>query len=255
MNYRRLPLDGLHNARDLGGYPIRDGGVTAFRKFVRCEAPRNLSERDIEFLKAYGVTVSIDFRGDSEISRHPSCLQNIPGVEYCRCVTFDKQIAFASGTNAEEKRPAMDAFVDWGEKYIEIADKSGDWIKNTLREMSRAEGAVLFNCATGKDRTGLISALLLGLAGVADYDIVADYCVSEIYLKEQYEELLAGFLERWPDEKADINSPFFKTAPVNMEILLDHIYKTHNSVEGFVVSCGITDAEIARLRSKLTIAG
>ena len=307
MDYRRLPLEGLNNARDIGGYPIAGGGVTAFRKFIRCEAPRKLSASDIEFLKSYGVTLSIDFRGDGEISRHPSCLENIQGIEYRRCVTFDKQVAFASGSgggekaekgagentgssagesagkssakkaesnagenaekstgekaekgageNAEkgagEKRPAMDAFVDWGEKYIEIADNSRDWIRDTLMTMAHADGAVLFNCATGKDRTGIISALLLGLAGVAECDILADYCVSELYLKEQYEELLAGFLEHWPDEKADINSPFFKTAPVNMETFLAHVNKTHNGVESFIKTCGVDSSGVAALREKL----
>ena len=301
MEYRRLPLEGLSNARDLGGYPVKGGGATSFRRFIRCEAPRDITDGDIDFLREYGVTVSIDFRGDSEIERHPSRLANVQGIEYRRCVTFDKQVAFSSGQAskdarpaeeskpaeekrpaeaskpadedkptedarpaeaskpadegkpAEEKRPAMDAFVDWGEKYIEIVENSRGWIRDTLGIMAAADGAVLFNCATGKDRTGVISALLLGIAGVAGTDIVADYCVSELYLKPLYEELLAGFLAKWPDEKADIKSPFFRTDPVNMETLLRYIYETHDGVEGFIKSCGVDDAVTAALRKKLVV--
>ena len=321
MEYRRLPIGGVRNIRDLGGYPTQGGGVTAFRRFIRSEAPRALKDSDINFLKAYGVTMTIDFRGDGEIERLPNSLAEVAGIKYCRCVTFDKQVAFSSeGVNAGEggtapeggaapessvvsesgatseggaasesdkateggatseagkateggtapvdgtepadgkppEKPTVDAFVDWGEKYVEIVTNSSHWVRDTLRLMAASDGAVLFNCATGKDRTGIIAALLLGIAGVAEYDIVADYCVSELYLRELYEELLANFLERWPDQKADINSPFFKTAPANMETLLKHINETYGSIEGYVKSCGIEEKEIAALRERLIDAG
>ncbi|MCL1835222.1 MAG: tyrosine-protein phosphatase [Oscillospiraceae bacterium] len=294
MDYRRLPLKGLCNARDLGGYPAQ-GGITKFHEFIRSEAPDKVTDKDIEFLKGYGVTVAIEFRGEQEIARQPNKLSDVQGIEFNLSQTFDSQVAFASNASGkeeagqageqsnagqgeqageqsnagqgekekdgkggkdgkdgkDEKRPAMDAFVDWGEKYIEISQNCGAWVRNTLELMAGAKGAVIYNCATGKDRTGIISALLLGIAGVSERDIIADYSVSEIYLKEAYVELLKGYLAKWPDDKATIESPFFKTSPKNMETLLAHFDSAHGGVAGYVKSCGVSDDTVAALRRKL----
>jgi len=251
MQYRRLPLEGLKNARDLGGYPSQSGGVTRFGQFIRCEAPRALTAGDIALIKSCGVTDSIDFRGDNEVAAHPNSLASDDGFIYHRCPTFDKQLAFASANHPLKGRPAMDAFVDWGEKYIELITSGKEWVRTTLGVMAEAQGGVIFNCTTGKDRTGVISALLLGLADVAEADIIADYCVSELYLAEVYSEILQNYLKRWPGETADLSSPFFRTAPVNMGTLLTHIKTAHGGVIGYLESCGLTEAELTRLREKL----
>ena len=243
MMYRRLPLIGLKNARDIGGYPA-DGGITKFQRFIRCESPRALTKSDIELIKAYGITLSIDFRGDREVARYPSMLENEPGIEYRRCPTYDKQLAFAAIGNTDRA-----AFVNWGEKYIRLLENGREWVCDTLKTMSRANGAVLYNCTTGKDRTGVITALLLGLAGVAKEDIIADYCVSELYLKDIYGSLLSN--EPGKKVAVDIQSPYLKTAPENMEVMLSHLEDAFGGVENYVATCGVTPDEIAGLRKKL----
>ncbi|MCL2401569.1 MAG: tyrosine-protein phosphatase [Oscillospiraceae bacterium] len=250
MHYRRLPLVGLKNARDLGGHPTMGGGVTKFGRFIRCEAPRALTTDDIALIKSCGITDSIDFRGDSEVAAYPSVFASDESFIYHRCPTFDKQLAFASA-NHPKNRPAMDAFVNWGEKYIELITNSKDWVRTTLGVMAQSRGGVIFNCTTGKDRVGVISALLLGLTDVAEADIIADYCVSELYLAEVYREVLAHYLKRWPGETADLSSPFFRTAPENMETLLAHIQTAYGGVAGYLESCGLTADELTLLREKL----
>jgi protein-tyrosine phosphatase len=197
--YRRLPLGGLYNARDLGGYPTRDGGMTKYGVFIRSEAPRDLPESDLLFLRAYGVKASVDFRGDKEVSRQPSCLDGVAGMDYFRSPTFNEQVAF--GTRDKGKKgPPVSSFVDWGQKYAEMADDCRDWVREVFGILDSIDGGVLFHCTTGKDRTGVVSALLLGLAGVPEDDIVADYCISEVYLTPVYEELRAEFVKHWPSE-------------------------------------------------------
>ena len=240
MAYRRLPLTGLCNARDLGGHQTL-GGVTRFGAVLRCEAPRALSKEDIDFLRRYGVTVSIDFRGDKEVLRHPSSLENAPGIEYRRVPTYDKQLAFAVGG-------AKGEFVNWGDKYIALVENARNWVCDTLQTIAGSTGGVICNCTTGKDRTGVISALLLGLCGVPDDDIIADYCVSEIYLKDAYGALLSNE----PGKTVDINphSPYLRTAPENMAALLGHL-SSRGGVEAYLKSCGITPTQVAALREKL----
>ena len=250
MTYRRLPLEGAKNVRDLGGYPV-PGGVTRFNRFIRSESPRGLTGGDLEFIKSYGVTVSIDFRGDNEVKRHPSRLEGVPWIKYVRCPTFDRQLAFAAGIVAADGRPSINAFVDWGEKYISLLENGKNWVRDTLRVMAGAQGAVIFNCTTGKDRAGVMSALLLSLAGVCDADIIADYCVSELYLTEIYEELLAEYRIRRPDEKGSIDSPFFRTSRRNMATLLDYLNGRYGRAGNYIKECGVDDRDITALRERL----
>ena len=250
MNYRRLPLEGMRNARDLGGYPVSGGGVTRYRVFIRSDSPHRLTENDLSFLREYGVCTAIDFRGDPEISRKPSLFENASGFEYKRSPTFNSQVAFASRQGKEQGKPTMDSFVDWSEKYIEMLTDCRDWVRDTLRMMINIKSGVLFNCATGKDRTGIVSALLLSSVGVAREDAVADYCISELYLKEAYEELLEIYNKMWPEAKATINDPFFRTAPSNMINLLNHLLDTYGGVNEYLSSCGLSRDELKMLRDK-----
>jgi protein-tyrosine phosphatase len=248
-DYRRLPLEGLLNARDLGGYPVKNGGVTKYRQFIRCEAPRTLTERDVDILRDYGIKHSIDFRGDKEVRRQPSFLRGLDWVSYHRSPTFNEQVAF--GAKAGSRRPPITSFVRWGEKYIEMTEDCGEWIRNTLELLAECEGAVMFNCTTGKDRTGIISALLLGLAGVSDEDIIADYCVSEVYLRPVYEELRVEFLKMFPSESAELTDPFFKTDPENMASLLRHINTKYGGVRAFTAACGLSTVAADKLHNQL----
>lgn len=250
MNYcRRLPLEGLNNARDLGGYSAACGRVTRYAQFVRCEVPRAVTQADIDYIIGMGITTSIDFRGDSEVERMPSLLAGANGIDYRRSPTFNAQVAF--GSQKRKNAPPMDSFVRWGEKYIEMADGCKPWVKETLEMMAKSEGAVIYNCTTGKDRTGMISALLLGLAGVSEDDIIADYCVSEIYLSKIYAELLEEYNERYPTGGAGLADPFFRTEPVNMAMLLLHLNERYGGIESYVTDCGVTQETVSNIRSRL----
>ncbi|SHI19779.1 protein-tyrosine phosphatase [Sporobacter termitidis DSM 10068] len=249
--YRRLPLRRLYNARDLGGYPTRDGGTTRFGVFIRSDAPKNLTEGDLAFLKNYGVTDSIDFRGAREITAEPSCLRNVGWIRYLQSPTFNEQVAFAT-RGAGAGAPPVSAFVDWGAKYIEMADDCMGWVRETLEFCAAADGAVLYHCTTGKDRTGIISALLLGLADVPEEDIIADYCVSEVYLRAVYEGLRAAFLKRFPTEPVSLADPFFKTAPANMAALLAHLKDKYGGIGPYLAACGVKEVVCGQLRRRLT---
>ena len=247
--YKRLPLEGLYNARDLGGYPTADGKTTKYGVFVRSDAPRRLTEGDLAFLKAFGVTAAVDFRGDREVSMEPSCLNGPGWVRYHRSPAFNEQVAFAARGRAGG--PPVTSFVDWGAKYIEMAEECGGWVKTTLELFAGSGGAVLYHCTTGKDRTGIISALLLGLCGVSDEDIIADYCVSEVYLEPVYLQLLDAFKRHWPDEAVSLTDPFFRTAPGNMAALLGHLNGRYGGIGGYLAACGVPGGVAAALKARL----
>ena len=251
LRYRRLPFQHLKNARDLGGYPTKDGGCTVWGRFLRSELPRQLDAADRMLLQALDVRHSVDLRGTGEIEKHPSALRDLSFIQYHRFPLFDaRAAAIAAGTELAPQAPGEKG--PWGQAYVDMAESQKLWARETLEAISCMDGCVQYNCTTGKDRTGLLTALLLGIAGVEDGDIVADYCVSQVYLFPVYREMEQFFPFRTPEGGLDLSSPFFCTAPENMETLLAHLHSGYGGAAGYVRACGLPEAALLRLRRKLT---
>ena len=255
---RRLPLTGLKNARELGGFPTKDGKVTKYGQFIRTELPRKLTEGDLDYLRQYGVKVSVDLRGRPETEHLVSMLRDVDWCRYYHEPVFNEQVAM--GDRSEEKRqkepvPAPDPFIEWGKLYISMVEQHKDWTRRVLSLAAEAEGVMQYHCSTGKDRTGILTALLLSIAGVPEEDIIADYCVSQVYMRPVYEEL-TRLMPPLPNQSGesvmpDIESPFFKTSPENMRQLLEHWNEKYGSVEQYILDCGVTQEAVAAIRRKL----
>ena len=244
---RRLPLEEISNIRDLGGYPTKGGGHTKFGVFVRSARPCHITEGDKEFLKSYGVTLSLDFRSLSEAKKYPSDLIGLDWVEY-RPMPLDVHHVIIS---EEGEIPKDDReYMTWPEVYKMMAEDYKPWFKEVLEVSANCDGAMQFHCTTGKDRTGLISALLLGLAGVSDEDIIADYSISQIYLEPVYKELIASSV-KWASELS-MENVFFKTAPYNMRALLDHYREKYGGIREYVKDIGVSDEDVQKIISKFT---
>jgi len=245
--YRRLPVEGMCNVRDLGGFPTSDGRMTSYGRFIRSEVPRAVTRRGLEFLKDYGVAMSIDLRGAQETRRMPSLLAGEPWAEYINIPVFNEQVAHTNG------HLSPDRFVKWPELYISMIDGHMDWIRNVFEALARnGSGAVMFNCTTGKDRTGMIAALLLALAGVSYYDIIADYCVSQVYMRPAYADIF-GYSPEPASGRSELGpeDPFFKTVPDNMARLLIHIDEEYGGVPEYLSRCGVSAGALSLLRSRL----
>lgn len=239
--YRHLPLEGLYNARDLGGYAVSGGKVTKFGRFIRADGTSRLTGSDLAFLREYGVTRSIDFRGEQEVQHSPSRLAGLDWLSYHNIPVFNAQVA---GTNLLE---AFGPGFEWGPLYIQMLEDHKDWAAACLSLAAESTGAVLYNCTAGKDRTGLFTMLLLGIAGVSDPDIVADYTVSQIYLRPLFEMLFRSH----GGGPVDYSHPTFDTSPKNMEVLLAHIGAAYGSVPGYARACGVSETVLEKIREKL----
>lgn len=242
--YRRLPLTGLSNARELGGFPT-SSGATKYGVYIRSEQPSKLTDQDKRFLREYGVTADIDFRGSFELERVRDPLENEDWINYIHIPVFDAEVA---GERRSVRKQIDKEGFTWGDHYIEMVESHKDWVRNVLEAMAQEEGVVLFHCTTGKDRTGIMTALLLGLCGVARPDIVADYCVSQIYLQPMYTRMqkLPGVAERTLDD------PFFSTAPEHMSKLLDHFDEKYGGISGYLEQCMIPRDILEKLRGRLS---
>jgi len=173
--YIRLPLENAYNVRDLGGYAAADG-VTRFGVFLRADDLTALSRRDIDFLIQYGVRTVIDLRSDHEKEAMPDPFAALDDAQYVSIPLMFDDIADVTRVVFDTPGSAMSDF------YLHLLSNESHLIRQVLETIAAAEGAVLFHCAGGKDRTGMIAMLLLGLSGVAPADIVANYQVSKTYL-------------------------------------------------------------------------
>lgn len=250
MPTRRLMTKNLYNARDLGGFPTKDGSVTKFGVFLRSEAPVGLPEEDISCLRRYGVTASMDFRSTGETVVRPSDLAGM--FPYYHCPLFH-EAAVVGGVPREKPRPPKN--LDWGKQYIAMAEESREWAKKVLTIAAENTGALLYHCTTGKDRTGLMTCYLLSIAGVEKPDIVADYSVSQIFLESVYERIRAGALNLGggaEGEKPKMDESFFRTPPEAMSTLIDYLEAHYGGVAEFLREIGVPELTMEAIRQKLT---
>ena len=256
---RRLPLKGLCNARELGGFPTADGKVTNYKCFVRSELPRKCIPEDMQHLKDYGITCCVDLRGDQELERIPSALKDQPWIKYIHAPMYTRQAAMGAqrrDTKDKYSRHPAEEFVPWGDLYINMVEDYPQWTKKVLELAAEEKGVMLYHCTTGKDRTGILTALLLSIAGVDRNDIIADYCVSQVYMRPVYKELM-DMMPPYLDENGNelnptIDSPFFRTAPENMRQLLDHFDNNYGGAVQFALHCGVDMDTIGAIARKLT---
>ena len=190
---RRLHWDACYNARDLGGYATADGGRTRWGAFVRADNLSRLTPAGQSALIAYGVRTVIDLRRADELTidlnpfatpsddpRRPAYL-NLPlGLH------ADREGILAVQAAGEGDDASM------LELFRLVLDHYWRGIAGVMNAIAAApEGAVLFHCHAGKDRTGMIAALLLALAGVPNATIAEDYALSQVCLQPIFDQRLS----------------------------------------------------------------
>ena len=232
---RHLNLEGTMNVRDLGGYPTADGRTTRWRRFLRADKLHQLAEPARDELVGLGLRTVLDLRRGSDLAEHPSVFAGSEEVDY-------RHVDFIGEGPVEASGPLESA--EWiGDLYCGWLENRRHKVLDILRTLA-APGAVpaLFNCAGGKDRTGVTAALLLGLAGVPDGVIAEDYSLSGRFLVDRMEE---GDPRTWQEYQQEVS-------PARaMEIALEHLNGKYGGIEPYVRSIGLTAEEVTRLRAGL----
>lgn len=231
---RRLPLAGTKNTRDLGGYPC-DGGATRWGVFLRSDNPAALTAADLEALRAFGVTDTIDLRRAEECARSPSLLCGAPGVAAHQLPLVH---TLSDGAFEGDVPGSMSGM------YIDLLDNRRTQVAQVMEALAEARGTALFHCAVGKDRTGVVAMLLLKLAGVANMDVVADYAVTDIYMREIFDAQVMAF------QNFDIPDYILRSIPASMERVLAHLEENYGNTGDYLRGCGIPAARLERLREK-----
>ena len=238
---RRLPWEGCLNARDLGGYPAAGGRQTRWGAVVRSDSPAALTEAGRAALAGYGVRAIVDLRLPDELARDPNPFAE-PG---------DHGIAYANVSFIDPAAAPPDGARTLAEDYLSMLQRFRGQVAEVVTAVARApEGGVLVHCAAGKDRTGLVSALLLGLAGVPAETIAADYALTAECLRPREQEWLESGPPEERAEREAILARFAPTAEVMLEVLRG-LDERHGGVERYLLDAGVPRADLERLRQRL----
>jgi protein-tyrosine phosphatase len=239
---RKLTFEGCFNFRDLGGYGTTDGHRTRWRRLFRADGLSRLTENDMATLDHLGVVTVIDLRTALEADTQGRFPSDIEGVTY-------HHLPLTDTLPGEEETPDWDRTAFVSERYLSMLSEGAATVAAAVRLLAdpRRHPAV-FHCTVGKDRTGVLSALVLGFLGIPDDVIVADYALSY----DAMLRILENLLERYPDanEIVERYRPVILSAePASMAGFVAGVRATHGSFAALADSLGVT-TEVEALRAE-----
>ena len=243
---RLVTLEGVQNFRDLGGYPTRDGHTTKWRTLYRADGLQRLTAADVESLRPLGLATVIDLRTPTELNergrfpleQHPAQYHHLPVIES----VWDINDEMVWGPDAAEVMLHL---------YLDMFEQGERELARLLMILADPSAyPAVYHCAAGKDRTGIVSAVILGVLGVPAEIIAEDYALSA----EAMERIDAWYRENRPDvvDRMVRYPPAFRVAdPRTMVALLHLVEREHGSMVGYAGSIGVERSVIETIRANL----
>ncbi|WP_298210997.1 tyrosine-protein phosphatase [Ferrimicrobium sp.] len=231
---RWLPLEGAWNVRDLGGYPSRFGGVLRSGVLLRGDSPHRLTADDLAVLAPIGIRSIVDLRRPEEVAHFGSGpLADL--VQVILHVPLRQAPHSVDPLNTDELVTLYRQYVSFDiEELVEIISFVAD----------PRHYPVFIHCHAGKDRTGVVIALILAVLGVPDVWIASDYALTQ--------EAFTNFLQHVRAQMSDMEATAESRHQVDTMLrLLAGIRGYYGSVEQLLGSHGLTTSEVARLREGL----
>jgi protein-tyrosine phosphatase len=245
LHQRELAWEGLLNVRDLGGHSTEDGGETQYGRVVRADSIRRLTDAGWKALLEYGVRTIIDLRTDEERQNDPPA--ELPmEIEHISLFDEDPLVFMKTESVAEA---AMDAATATRDVYLIFLESFKRNFAAAIRAVAKApDGGVVVHCMGGKDRTGLITAFLLHIAGVSTEEIAADYAISEERLRPRHEEWFAA-----AETEAELERlrRIAQTPAESIVGVFEELERRYGSIEEYLRSGGLDDEDLARVRARL----
>ena len=227
MTYKSL-LSCSYNTRELGGFRTVSGKMTKNNVYWRSDVPSQPAAGDIEKLLSAHITTIIDMRTQWEVEKNPDMLSETAGFEYLH-------FPITEGSGVPENFEAVPR------SYMDIA--LAENMPDVMKTLAEAKDGVLCHCTAGKDRAGVVSAIILMTCGAYREDIVRNYVVSREYNHKR----LAAFLEAHPEVDRNIVLANEKS----MNGFIDLFTERFGTVENYFDAIGLSIDHLERIRSRL----
>ena len=228
---RILALERGHNFRDLGGYAAADGRRVRRGVIFRSGTMADLTEADIERLSALGIVCICDLRTSSERAKHPTNWHDETKVRL-----FARDYDHSAGSLASLTLGDGDAVRGrMTSLYRVLHHEQRDAYAELFARLLAGDVPLIFNCAAGKDRTGVAAALILSALGVPRAAVVEDYVLSDRFAEPLFTLLCRN--PRYgltPDTPRETWLPMTRALPEYIETMLDTIIEQHGSVEAYL---------------------
>lgn len=250
---RVVAMDGVHNLRDLGGYPTADGGQTRWGQVFRSARFDETSEADRERIRAMGISTVFDLRTQGEVDANPNRLPD--GIETIH-LPMSSQVAVQKGLFERIFDGDISSYTkaDMAAGYLRMLENYADDFASMVEAVARGE-KILFHCTAGKDRTGLTAMTMLALAGVADGHILDDYEISAQHQPEgRLEHVTAELTKAGQDpDRFDLEALLGSSRAV-MRMTLEGMRDRWTDHPGYFDHLGLDPATRAAARENLRFA-
>jgi hypothetical protein len=234
---RWIEFEGCANFRDLGGHVTATGEAVRYGRLYRSDTLESLTDDDHQRLEALGIATVIDLRAPGEIEKRGRLDLTRHRVRYLHLPLVDVVSDPATLDPAEVSRPDFPVL-----GYRQILADGADRLAVLLRTLVEP-GAMpaVFHCIAGKDRTGLVAAVILRLLGVPQPEVVAEYALSEG--RTRHSSAPAELKQRYPH--------LFGAPRDTMAGLLSSVEESCGSMAGYVASLGVGPDIVERLSCAL----
>lgn len=240
---RIVPLAGVSNFRDLGGYQTSDGRVTRWGKLYRSDALHDLTEPDLLLFRSLGIVTIVDLRNVTEVERTG---RGLLGGELIRFISAPVSLE----TDIERRDTTIlddDYLTNRYLQYLEVGDSA---FVRAIEEMAVSENfPLVFNCFFGKDRTGVLAALVLSCLGVNRSEIVDDYALTATRVPFILQKLKADPLYRDTIERTDPILLAAQAATISQ--FLVELDRRFGSARDWALSVGISSVQLDALEDQL----
>lgn len=242
---RVLALEGGHNFRDIGGYPVLNGGSVRWERVYRSGVLEHFTTADLHRLSTLGVLTICDLRSNSERRNHPTRWPDTNLTEHWSRDHEDSvgdlmSVATAPTSTPDDTRRLMI------EMYQRLPYEQAGSYRVMFERIASGGVPLVVHCAAGKDRTGVAVALLLEVLGVSRADIIKDYCQTEQFF-EGLLRLARSNTGGWSFDGVpqDVWEPLLRAEPAYIMAMFDALERRHGSVATYLAE--VLDVDAARV--------
>jgi protein-tyrosine phosphatase len=248
LSARWLDLDGTANTRDLGGTPV-EGGRIRPGLLLRSDNLQDLSARDVSYLvEDVGLATVLDLRTPSERE------STGPGPLAAQSAVVHLPLSFIPDSVEVQVDPGSVLPARWANGPVSVynhylSDRPESFAAAVRRLADPAAGGAIVHCAAGKDRTGVLVAVVLDVLGASMEDIIEDYARTNERIEAIFGRLAASNTYRQDVEKIGLDA--HRVEPATMQQVLTALRDEHGSTAAYLATAGVDTTTLERLRDRL----